>query len=211
MPNLILGSTTVITENAGTATINASLQDASIMPKGVSQGVGYLLKTQTGTASTAAALLPGGTGQSVFAWNERTNGLSDNTWANPILTLDALGYFTMAIGYYNYLVCLPSVHMWGHWGISGVRRYGEANGSGSTLYNITETEVAFGQTFGYANPSGGHNDSLITPGLLKVTSTTQKYAITFNNQNINYHQSYLPHNQTTAKVIQAWASFLKIG
>ena len=210
MPNLILGSTTVITENAGTATINASLQDASIMPKGVSQGVGYLLVTQTGTSSTAIGFTPGGTGEKVFVWNERTNGLSDNTWANPILTLDASGYFTMAIGYYNYLVCLPSVHSWMHWGLAGVRRYGEANGSGSTLYNVTETEVSFGQTFGYAH-NGSVNDGLLTPGLLKVTSTTQKYAITWNNQNNTQHSTYLPHNQTTARVIQAWASFLKIG
>ena len=154
---------------------------------------------------------PGGTGEKVFVWNTRTNGLSDNTWANPILTLDASGYFTMAIGYYNYLVCMPSVHQWQHWGLSGVRRYGEANGSGSTLYNITETEVSFGQTFGYSHIDTSGQDSLITPGLLKVTSTSQKYAITWNNQANNYHSSYLPHNQTTARVIQVWASFLKIG
>ena len=47
MPNLILGSTTVITENAGTATIDASLTNASNMPKGVSQGIGYLLRFHT--------------------------------------------------------------------------------------------------------------------------------------------------------------------
>ena len=210
MPNLILGSTTVITENAGTATIDASLTNASNMPKGVSQGIGYLLRFHTAN-NTATGFIPGGTGERVITWTEHTNGLSENTtWANPILTLNASGHFTMAIGYYDYKVCIPSIHQWQHWGLAGVRKYGDSTGSGSTLSNVTETETAFGQTFGYANNSGD-NDNLITPGVLKVTSTTQKYVITFNNQSSSNHSSYLPMDTVTAKLIQAWASFLKIG
>ena len=214
MPNLILGSTTVITENAGTATIDASLTNASNMPKGVSQGIGYLLRFHT-ASNTAHGFIPGGTGERVIIWTESTNGLSDTTWTNPILTLNASGHFTMAIGYYDYKVCIPSVHQWQHWGLSGVRKYGTVvNGvsTGSGLGDVTQTETALGQTFGYAAPGqGGDNDSLITPGLLKVTSTAQKYVFTFNNQNNSYHSSYLPMDTVTAKVIQAWASFLKIG
>ena len=216
MPNLILGSTTVITENAGTATIDATLTNASNMPKGVSQGIGYLLRFHTAD-NTATGFVPGGTGERVITWTESTNGLSENTtWVNPILTLNTSGHFTMAIGYYDYKVCIPSIHQWQHWGLAGVRKYGTVvNGvsTGSGLGDVTQTETAFGQTFGYANNGSysGDNDNLITPGVLKVTSTAQKYVFTFNNQSSSYHQSYLPTDTVTAKVIQAWASFLKIG
>ena len=210
MPNLVIGSTTVISESSGTASINAQITNRDNLPKGTIQGFGFL--TCDDTDGSPNGISPGGTGDRSIVWSRSVNGLSDTQWANPILTLDGSGYFTMSIGYYYYEVCIPSVHQWAHWHLYGVRRYGDSSGSGSTLSSKSETEVSLGFTFSYAHNSNGTNDGLITPGILRVTSTSQKHTVQYHNQvNSNHGWSGVTTNATTDRMIRAWASFMKLG
>ena len=135
MPDLVLGSTTVISESSGTASINAQITNRDNLPKGTIQGFGFL--TCDDTDGSPTGISPGGTGDRSIVWSRNVNGLTDTQWPNPILTLDGSGYFTMSIGYYYYEVCIPSCHQWQHWHLYGVRTYGDSSGSGSSLSNKT--------------------------------------------------------------------------
>ena len=209
MADLVLGSATVISESGGTASINAQITNASNLPKGTVQGFGFL--TCDDTDGSPGGISPGGTGDRSIVWSRITNGLTDTQWANPILTLDGSGYFTMSIGYYYYEVAIPSVHQWQHWHLYGVRTYGDSSGSGSTLSNKTADEISLGFTFSYAATSGV-NDGLHHPGILRVTSTSQKHTVQYHNQYDSVHGwSGITTNATTDRCIRAWATFMKIG
>ena len=214
MPDLILGSTTVISESGGTATLEIPIDDTTrqYLPNGVTQGVGFLLHIDDGGDSTMVGMPALGTGDRIIVWDRTTNGLSDETeWANPITDLNSTGTFTLAVGYYYYKVCIPSVHQWQHWHLYGVREYGDSAGKGSELSNKSDAEVSFGFTFGYAS-TYGTNDGLMSPGILNVTSAKQRYCIQYHNQNNSQHScSGITVNTTTAVCIRSWASFIKIG
>tara|TARA_B100001029_G_C15063887_1_gene461511 strand:- start:6213 stop:6845 length:633 start_codon:yes stop_codon:yes gene_type:complete len=210
MPDLVLGSTTVISESGGTASINAQITNRDNLPKGTIQGFGFL--TCDDTDGGPNGISPGGTGDRSIVFNRSTNGLTDTQWSNPILNLDGSGYFTMSIGYYYYEVCIPSVHQWQHFHLYGVRTYGDSSGSGSTLSNKTADEISLGFTFGYAHSGNGVNDGLMHPGILRVTSTSQKHTVQYHNENNSVHSwSGVTTNATTDRQIRAWASFMKIG
>lgn len=213
MPNLVLGSTTVISESGGTATLEVPVNDQQYLPKGITQGVGFLLHIDDGGDSYLTGQQPGGTGERIIVWDRTTNGLSDETeWANPITDLNSSGTFTLAVGYYYYKVCIPSVHQWQHWHLNGVREYGDSRGNGSELSNKSDTEVSLGFTFSYAHASNGTNDGLMSPGILRVTSAKQRYCIQYHNQNSSYHSwNGITVNTTTDVCIRSWASFIKIG
>ena len=219
MPNLVLGSTTVISESGGTATLEVPVNDQQYLPKGITQGVGFLLHIDDGGDSTLTGQQPGGSGERIIVWDRTTNGLSDETeWTNPITDLatsssstNTSGTFTLAVGYYYYKVCIPSCHQWQHFHLYGVRKYGDSNGNGTTLNSKSETEVSFGFTFGYAN-TNGTNDGLIHPGILRVTSAKQRYCIQYYNQYNSQHSwNGITVNTTTDVCIRSWASFIKIG
>ena len=220
MPNLVLGSTTVISESGGTATLEVPVSDQQYLPKGVTQGVGFLLSIDDGGDTTIVGPPSLGTGDRIIVWDRTTNGLSDETeWANPITDLatsssstNTSGTFTLAVGYYYYKVCIPSVHQWQHFHLYGVRKYGDSNGNGTTLNSKSETEVSLGFTFGYAQPNYGTNDGLVHPGILNVTSAKQRYCIQYHNQNSSQHSwNGITVNTTTDVCIRSWASFIKIG
>ncbi len=212
MPNLVLGSTTVISESGGTATVEVPVSDQQYLPKGLSQGVGFLLHIDDAGDATMSGQPAGGTGDRIIVFDRTTNGLSDETeWSNPITDLNASGTFTLAVGYYYYKVCIPSVHQWQHWFLYGVRTYGDSNGNGSALSNKTDTEVSLGFTFSYAATSGV-NDGLHHPGILRVTSAKQRHCIQYHNQYNSVHGwSGITVNTTTDVCIRSWASFIKIG
>ena len=60
MPDLVLGSTTVISESSGTASINAQITNRDNLPKGTIQGFGFL--TLDDTDGAPSGISPGGTG-----------------------------------------------------------------------------------------------------------------------------------------------------
>tara|TARA_B000000532_G_scaffold217845_1_gene190819 strand:+ start:158 stop:805 length:648 start_codon:yes stop_codon:yes gene_type:complete len=215
MPNLVLGSTTVISESGGTATLEIPIDDTTRqhLPKGVTQGVGFLLSIDDGGDSTMVGPPSLGTGDRIIVWDRTTNGLSDETeWANPITDLNSSGTFTLAVGYYYYKVCIPSVHQWQHWHLYGIREYGDSNGKGSELSNKSDNEISLGFTFSYAHSGNGTNDGLMSPGILKVTSAKQRYCIQYHNQTSSQHSwNGITVNTTTDVCIRSWTSFIKIG
>ena len=214
MPNLVLGSTTVISESGGTATLEIPIDDTTrqYLPNGITQGVGFLLHIDDGGDSTMIGMPALGTGDRIIVWDRTTNGLSDETeWTNPITDLNSTGTFTLAVGYYYYKVCIPSYHQWQHFHLYGVREFGDSRGKGYELSNKSDTEISLGFTFGYAN-TNGTNDGLTHPGILRVTSAKQRYCIQYYNQYNSQHSwSGITVNTTTDVCIRSWASFFKIG
>ena len=69
MPNLVLGSTTVISESGGTATLEVPVSDQQYLPKGITQGVGFLLHIDDGGDSYLTGQQPGGTGDRIIVWH----------------------------------------------------------------------------------------------------------------------------------------------
>ena len=206
---LQLNGTTVATESGGAVTLSNANTLTSVppanFPTGVSQGMGFVLWTQTSGTSDNYEI--GGTGEQVQPLNEFVNGLSDTAWANPILSLSS-NMWTMSTGYYWWVANRPLYYS-NHYWIIGLKRYGIADGSGTGVTDVSTDEVNLGSTFIYTG--SGASTHCYNTGILRVTSTTQKHAMYVNTQLDNAASTGTITHSLTNKLIRFSISFLKIG
>ena len=173
MATLKLNSQTVVSESGGTLTAPAlnittgTLASGVNFPKGVSQGVNYLMHLQTSGTSVGGTI--GGTGSQIVPWNTIKAGTEDSAFTQDILSLSS-NKWTMNTGYYLYDFASPiyhSAHVW----VLGVATYGDNTGSGTSVSNPTTDNISFGSMFHYTHTTNADGNLHHHQGILKVTHT----------------------------------------
>jgi len=213
MPTLKMGSTTVLTESSGAITVNASnptvaLGSNATFPDGICTGMGFITRELTSGSSSGGTL--GGTGLQICPLTNIRDGHTGSNWTNPVLTLSS-NLFTLSTGIYFWQFSRTS-HQTGHVWTQGMTRYGDSAGNGSSHSDVTTQGVSMGATITYTSTSvscGSHHQN---SGMLEVTSTSQKHAITlFGDSDSTMGSGAFGTLASTKTLIQAMLSLLKLG
>ena len=196
-----------ISQNNPTVTLGSN----TTFPKGVSSGVNYLLWRQTSSGTILQGTM-GGTGQQIVPFDTIKNGTEDSAFTQNILSLSS-NYWTMNTGYYIWDFWRP-IYRNNHVFVQGIRTYGDSSGSGTTLGNVTNDNVNFGSPFTYSDATNLDGQVLFNTGVLKVTSTSQKYGFYINletNNNAGGNLSYMTTASSTNAILRNIIRFIKIG
>ena len=141
-----------------------------MQPNGVSRSIGFLSRENSSSSNTGTL---GGTGLRIVPFTHIRDGMTGGKWTNPILTLSS-NYWTMEVGTY-WWIFQRAAHQVAHQWVLGIRTYGDAAGSGSSLSNITTAGINLGHNMDYC--SSGTNGSVKGTmfGVLEVSSKNQKH------------------------------------
>jgi len=171
--------TDAITVSSDGSISAGTIGSSVVFPKGIKTETNYLIKKITANYSTATAAgwHPGTGNNVVFPFDTILTNTTDSAFTQNILSVSS-GYFTLNTGYYNWKLYIPlygNDHVISH----GLRTYGGSDGSGTTLGNILTDNVNFGAMGTTYNKSGYATHAHSNEGIVKVTSNTQKYCVTF--------------------------------
>ena len=167
-------------------TVSGTINSNATFPKGIKTETNYLIKQLTANVgnNTNAGYQPSAGNNIVFPFDTILANTTDSAFTQNILSVSS-GYFTLNTGYYNWKLYIPlygNDHVISH----GLRTYGASDGSGSSLGSIKNDDVNFmamGTTY---NKSGYATHAHSNEGIVKVTSNTQKYCVTFYFETSNY-------------------------